>query len=124
MNRKAILKFADTYTQPFPRMKDFKEICSIISKSKQAKNNAEDQFMLFAATILQDKVEKSLDYLDNLIKIPEEKLEKVFPEVEYLKKVDLVLRCLDKPTERNQLSIVRMIHKVIRVYALSVDRFI
>ena len=80
--------------------------------------------MLFAATLLQDKVEKSLDYLDNLIKMPKEKLEKVFPEVEYMKKADLVLRCLDKPSERNQRSIVRMINKVIRVYALSVDRFI
>ena len=123
MNRKAILKFADTYTQPYPTRKDLNEICGIISKSK-TKNNAEDQFMLFAATLLQDKVEKSLDYLDNLIKMPKEKLEKVFPEVEYLKKADLVLRCLDKPTERNQRSIVRMINKVIRVYALSVDRFI
>tara|TARA_Y100001936_G_C15427631_1_gene337716 strand:+ start:98 stop:472 length:375 start_codon:yes stop_codon:yes gene_type:complete len=124
MNREAIMKFADMYgSYPHISKKDLSKICSIISKSK-ANNNAEDQFMLFAATILQDKVEKSLDYIDNLIKMPPEKLEKVFPEINYLKNADLVIRSLDKPSERNQLSIIRMIHKVIRIYALSVNRFI
>ena len=123
MNKEAVLKFADVYVAAFPQKKDLSNICRIISKSK-SNNNAEDQFMLFAATILQDKVEKSLDYLDNIIKMPSEKLEKVFPEVNYLKNVDLVIRTLDKPSERNQRSIIRMINKVIRVYALSVNRFI
>ena len=123
MNREAILKFADMYIDPHKTKKDLSKICSILSKSK-SNNNAEDQFMLFAATILQDKVEKSLDYLDNIIKMPPEKLEKVFPEVNYLKNVDLVIRTLDKPSERNQRSIIRMINKVIRIYALSVNRFI
>ena len=124
MNREAILKFADVYSTPFPMKKDLSNICRIISKSKEAKNNPEDQFMLFAAAILQDKVEKSLDYLENIIKMPEENLEKMFPEVNHLKNAKLVLRSLNKPSERNQLIVIRMINKVIRIYALSVNRFI
>ena len=123
MNKEAILKFADVYVAAFPTKKDLSNICRIISKSKK-NDNPEDQFMLFGATLLQDKIEKSLDYLEHLIEFPEEKLKATFPEIDYLKNTSLVLRSFRKPSERNQIRVIRMINKVIRVYALSVNRFI
>ena len=123
MNKEAVLKFADVYVAAFPTKKDLSNICRIISKSKK-NDNPEDQFMLFGATLLQDKIDKSLDYLEHLIEIPEEKLKATFPEIDYVKNASLVLRSFRKPSERNQIRVIRMINKVIRVYALSVNRFI
>ena len=80
--------------------------------------------MLFGATLLQDKIEQSLDYLEHLIEFSDEKLKATFPEIDYLKNASLVLRSFRKPSERNQIRVIRMINKVIRVYALSVNRFI
>ena len=123
MNKEAVLKFADVYVAAFPTKKDLSNICRIISKSKR-NDNPEDQFMLFGATLLQDKIDKSLDYLEHLIEFPEEKLKATFPEIDYVKNASLVLRSFRKPSERNQIRVIRMINKVIRVYALSVNRFI
>tara|TARA_Y100000590_G_scaffold435020_1_gene553953 strand:- start:597 stop:968 length:372 start_codon:yes stop_codon:yes gene_type:complete len=123
MNKEAILKFADVYVAAFPTKNDLSDICRIISKSKK-NDNPEDQFMLFGATLLQDKIEQSLDYLEHLIEFSDEKLKATFPEIDYLKNASLVLRSFRKPSERNQIRVIRMINKVIRVYALSVNRFI
>ena len=123
MNKEAVLKFADVYVAAFPTKNDLSDICRIISKSKK-NDNPEDQFMLFGATLLQDKIEQSLDYLEHLIEFSDEKLKATFPEIDYLKNASLVLRSFRKPSERNQIRVIRMINKVIRVYALSVNRFI
>ena len=104
-------------------MTDLKKIHKIISKAENNKN-AEDQFMLFASTILQNKPDESFVYLENILKLPEE-LRSEFPdEIDYLKQIKLVVRCSKKGDEKSILRIVRMINKIIRIYALKINRFI
>ena len=123
MNKKAVQMFADMYTASHPSMADLSKIHKVISKAKN-NDNAEDQFMLFASTILQNKPDESFVYLENILKLPEELQNKFPDEIDYLKEIKLVVRCSKKGDEKSIIRIVRMINKIIRIYALKINRFI
>ena len=85
--------------------------------------SAENLFLTFALFLFDDKVDESIKHLEKIIDLPESKMNN-FPEINYTKKIKLLLRYMQKNDDISTRRVIKICVDIIRIYLWSINKII